>query len=80
MKAGKAARVTQAELSEMAKARLQTGLSQAQFAEVLSAFEARIAKMGARSARTFWPNPSPNRRYPHPVRIPVVTTHSAAKP
>jgi putative transcriptional regulator len=35
MKAGKAARVTQVALSEVAEARQQTGLSQAQFAEAL---------------------------------------------
>ena len=35
MKAGKAARVTQVELNEVAEARQQTGLSQAQFAEAL---------------------------------------------
>ncbi|MFT3859222.1 MAG: helix-turn-helix domain-containing protein [Aquabacterium sp.] len=35
MKAGKAARVTQVEPNEVAEARLQTGLSQTQFAEAL---------------------------------------------
>jgi putative transcriptional regulator len=35
MKAGKAARVTQVELNEVAEARQQTGLSQAKFAQAL---------------------------------------------
>jgi putative transcriptional regulator len=35
MKAGKAARVTQVTLSEVAEARQKTGLSQAQFAQAL---------------------------------------------
>lgn len=36
MKAGRAARITQVDLNEVAQARQNTGLSQAQFAEALS--------------------------------------------
>ena len=54
MKAGKAARTTQVAPNEVAAARLKTGLSQSQFAQVLHISARTFARVGARASPTFW--------------------------